>query len=98
MAFAHFLVTGVQDGAGGFRQRDIDSVVGREIVPQFPNAAQQRRVRVTLGGQRRERREKLLAAMRIVGQPLVKEKAPKRSMVRSSSRANRLLMCVGMSV
>ncbi len=36
---AHFLIAGIEDGIGGFRQCDVGGVVGGKIVPQFPDTA-----------------------------------------------------------
>src|SRR6266550_6145141 len=41
VAFAQLLIAGVKDGVGCFSQGYVGGVVGRKVVAQFPNAAQQ---------------------------------------------------------
>ena len=65
MAFAQFRIAGVQDRAGCFSQGDVDGIVGGKVVPQFPNPAHQRCVRIALSAECRKPRENLLAPMRI---------------------------------
>src|ERR1017187_1326701 len=63
VAFRQFLIARVEDGVHCFSQSDVRGIIGGEIVPQFPNTANQWGVRITLGRQRRESREKLIATM-----------------------------------
>jgi hypothetical protein len=39
VAFAQFFIAGVKDGVHGFSQGDVRGVIGGEVVPQFPDAA-----------------------------------------------------------
>src|ERR1019366_806157 len=63
VAFAQFPVASVEDGVHCFSQRYVRSIVGGEVVPQFPNTANQWRVWITFRRQRRESGEELLAAI-----------------------------------
>ena len=49
MAFAQFRIPRVKDGVSCFCKRYVNGVVTREVVPQFPNAAQQRCMGVSFG-------------------------------------------------
>lgn len=62
---AQFRIHGVEHRIGLFSQSYVDRVIGRKVVPQLPNASQQRRVRISLRGEIRNSAQELLAAMRI---------------------------------
>ena len=62
MALAQLFINGIEDGVRPFCQRDIDGIIGGKVVPQFPNTAQQRRVRAALRGELGKSRKQLLAA------------------------------------
>jgi len=63
MAFTQFLIGSEKRGVGCFSQRDVCGIVSREVVAQFPNAANQRCMRITFHGKSCEPCEKLIAAI-----------------------------------
>jgi len=65
MPSPQLLITGIKDGVGCFSQRYIGGIIGREVVAQLPNAAQQGYVRIALGREPRKSGQKLFTAMRV---------------------------------
>lgn len=61
MAPTKFFITRVEDRPGRFRQRNVSSVVRGKVVTQFPNALQQRYMRIALRRKGGKFLEKFLA-------------------------------------
>ncbi len=54
MSFEQFLIAGVEICIHRFGQSNVCAVIRREVMSQFPNTLDQRRVRITLRWQRRK--------------------------------------------
>lgn len=77
MTFCEFSITCVQDRASRFGKGDVGCVVGRKVMPQFPDAAQQWCVFVPFRWKQLQSLNELLRTVRI--NTLVRCQAPERA-------------------